>query len=267
MKLKMSYDSEADIPDGFNALFTETDGKWNFTGVEGMPSADNVTRLTTSLNKEREAHKATKTRLSAFSDKSDDEITEILGKLDRFDELEAASGEKLDDDKINEIADKRAAAKTAPLQREIDKLAKDNSELTETNTALNGEKIKRTIHDAIREAATKEKVLPAALEDALMLAERTFEVGEDGKVIARDNVGVTPGIDPGSWLTDLKEKRPHWWPTSQGGGADPQNSGANSGNNPWAADSFNLTEQGRVFRENPEKARNLAKMAGAKVPG
>lgn len=35
--------------------------------------------------------------------------------------------------------------------------------------------------------------------------------------------------------------------------------------NPWSKDQFNLTEQGRMFRENPQKARQMAAEHGFKI--
>lgn len=36
------------------------------------------------------------------------------------------------------------------------------------------------------------------------------------------------------------------------------------GYNPWKKDTFNLTEQGKMFKENPEQARQLMQAAGIK---
>jgi len=38
-----------------------------------------------------------------------------------------------------------------------------------------------------------------------------------------------------------------------------------SGANPWSADSWNMTEQGRILRENRTKAEQLAAQAGTKI--
>ena len=38
-----------------------------------------------------------------------------------------------------------------------------------------------------------------------------------------------------------------------------------SGKNPFEKDSFNLTEQGKLFRENPEQARAMAAAAGVEI--
>jgi len=47
------------------------------------------------------------------------------------------------------------------------------------------------------------------------------------------------------------------------GGAD--NDNGNNINNPFDPKTLNLTEQGRIFREDPEKARNLARQAGKTI--
>ena len=43
------------------------------------------------------------------------------------------------------------------------------------------------------------------------------------------------------------------------------NSGSNLTHNPFSKDSFNLTEQGKLLRENPEQARSLAQAAGVTI--
>lgn len=100
-----------------------------------------------------------------------------------------------------------------------------------------------------------------------MLAERVFEVDDEGNVTTKDGVGVTPGIAADVWLTEMQDKRPHWWPQSQGGGAGGSGGGGAGGKNPFSAEGWNLTEQGRLVRENPEKADQMAKAAGTTVGG
>ena len=57
------------------------------------------------------------------------------------------------------------------------------------------------------------------LEDVEVFGERLFEVDDSGRVVAKDGVGITPGIDPAMWLGDQREKRPHWFPGNVGGGS------------------------------------------------
>lgn len=45
----------------------------------------------------------------------------------------------------------------------------------------------------------------------------------------------------------------------------PQGGDGSGSKNPFAADSFNLTEQGKLYRDNPENARALAAAAGVEI--
>ncbi len=80
-------------------------------------------------------------------------------------------------------------------------------------------------------------------------------VGDDGKI-----TGLT------EQLTALKKDKPFLFkhqPTPIGGYKPA--GGGNPTKNPFAKDSFNLTEQGKLFRENPEQARALAAAAGMSI--
>jgi hypothetical protein len=130
-----------------------------------------------------------------------------------------------------------------------------------------GDKRTRTIHDAVRDAALKAKILPEALEDALMLSDRVFDIDESGKVIVKDDSGFTPGVDATVWFSDMQKKRPHWWGPSGGGGAGGNRGGNGVTKNPWSSNEWNMTEQGRLYNEDPARAIQLAAMAGTTVGG
>jgi hypothetical protein len=262
-QLEMSYASESEIPSEYVGLFTQQGSKWVLTGVNGVKSQTDVDRLQESLRKEREDHKAAKTALAAFNGLS---AEEVLEKLDRIAELEAANGGKLDETKINEIVEARLKARLAPVERERDKLKQELQETSGKVVELTAKEKTRIIHDHIRKAAGSSKMRETAVEDALMLGERILDVDDQGNVTTRDNVGVTPGLSAEVWLTELQDKRPHWWPESSGAGAKGGNGGG-AGTNPFSNEHWNMTEQGRIFKENPAKAEQLAKSAGTKVGG
>lgn len=194
---------------------------------------------------------------------------DVLAKLDRIAELEAANGGKLDEKKIDEIVEGRVKGKIAPLQRQHDTLKTETENLRKENEGLKKEKTSRTISDAVREAAVKMKMLPEAMEDAIMLAERVMEVDSDGKVVVRDQVGFTPGVDAASWLGDIQAKRPHWWPASSGAGSQGNRNGggAGGGPNPWTREGWNLTAQGNMLRTDEKQAERLALAAGTTIGG
>ena len=263
-ELATVMDSLDDVPDVVQALYTEKDGKFELTGIRGIKTEGDTNRLQESLRKEKEDHRKTKETLRLFDGL---DAQEVHAKLDRYDELEAAAEGKLDEDKINELVEKRIKGKIAPLERENRQLKEHNESLTGEIEAFQTKDRTRKISDTVRQAASGQKVLDSAMDDVLLLGERVFEIGDDGKVVTKDGVGVTPGLGATEWLQEIQGKKPHWWPTSQGGGGGGGGGGTGFADNPWTNENWNMTEQGRIVRENRERADRMAKAAGTKVGG
>ena len=261
--LQLSYATKEEIPAGYEDLYTQQGDKFNLTGVTGVKTQADIDRVQEALRKEREDHKAAKTALAAFTGMNPEEVRT---KLDRLEELELANGGKLDEAKINEIADARVRSKTAPLERQIQTLTNQLAEKEKAVGEYTQREKTRAIHDHIRTAAGKAKLRDTAVEDALFLGERVFDVNESGEVVTRDGVGVTPGVNAEVWLSEQQEKRPHWWPESTGVGAK-GGSGGSGVSNPFSHDGWNLTLQGQMVRENRTKAEQMAKAAGTTIGG
>jgi hypothetical protein len=264
--LKAIYESDSEIPEGYKDLFTARNGKFELTGIEGVKTQADIDRLQTSLTKERNDHSATKNQLRAYSALG--ELEEVQAKLDKYPELETAAAGKIDDAKINEMVETRIKTRLAPIERERDRLKTDLSERDTRINEFTGRERTRAIHDAVRKATVEfkgGKFQPTALDDALLLAEKIFDVDETGNVVVKDQVGFTPGLAPSDWIGEIADRRPHWFEGSAGGGA--KGGKANGGfiNNPWAKETFNLTEQGRLYKENPERARQMATAAGQSI--
>lgn len=270
MALQAIHDKLDDIPEKYRELYTEKGGKFELTGIAGVKTQADVDRLTESLRKEREEHKASKEKLKIWDGL---EHSEVIAKLDRIPELEAAAKGKLDEAKIEEMVERRVTgtlkSRLAPVERENKTLKESLAAEVAEKEKLVGERVRRQIHDALRAAATELKVLSEAQEDILLLGERVFEIVDGGKIVTRDGVGFTPGIDPKSWLGDMQPKRPHWWPASLGTGSRGSGNGQmQNGANPWARDTWNLTEQGKVLKsKGREVADRMAASAGTKVGG
>lgn len=266
MKLKAVIDSLDGLDDAFHGLYTEKDGKFLLTGVEGIKTQADVDRVNRALVAEKAAHKATKDKLAPLASYLDD-VDATVAKLDKYDELEQAAAGKIDEKAIEGIVATRLKSQMTPLERRAAAAEAERDALKAANGELTAKEKRRIIHDAVRTAAVKSKMLDTAMDDALMLAERVMEVDEDGNVLTKDKAGVTPGIDVTTWLTEVQPKRPHWWPASQGGGAKGSGGGGGFSNNPWTAEHWNMTEQGRILNENPTRAENMAKSAGTTIGG
>ncbi|QJI53347.1 capsid assembly scaffolding protein [Alteromonas phage vB_AcoS-R7M] len=262
--LNFKYANQSDIPSEFVSLYTEVNGEWVLTQVSGIKTTDDVERVQESLRKEREDHKATKRKLAGFNGLDPDEVHE---KLDRFEELEASAGDKVDDDKLNQMVETRLRSRTAPLERKIKSLEDDLVSVRSENENYVQKDRRNTIQAEIRKAGKKAGIRDTALDDAFLYGDSIFEVNEAGNVVTRDQVGVTPGINPEVWFTEIKQARSHWWPESQGAGATGGRGGNAGASNPFSKEGWNLTEQGKLIKADRAKAEQMAASAGTKIGG
>lgn len=259
--LELVYDNLDAIPEAFRPLYSEADGRFTLSGVNGVKTQADIDRLSSALAKERNDHKAVRDKYSPLASM---DVQEILQKLDSIPALEEAA-------KAGGNVDNVVAAKlkqhTAPLERQISELQSQLTAAMEQAQQLQQRERGRLIGDAVQAGVVATKALPEAADDLKLLASAIFEVDESGKVVSKEGIpGVTPGVSPEVWLTDMKRTKPYYWPASQGangrGGA-----GGGGGTNPWSKESWNMTEQGRILRENPDKAKQLATAAGTTIGG
>jgi flagellar biosynthesis/type III secretory pathway chaperone len=266
MALQIEYTSLDDVPAQYHDLYSEKDGKYQLTGVTGYKTQKDIDSINSLLIRERQRAKELETKYSVLANY---DVNDIVSKLDRYDELElAAKGSSENKEEMEKLLETRLNSRIAPITREKDQLQKQLEQTTQELARLQQERTQRAIHDSVIAAATAAKVVPTALEDVKMMAERMFEVTEDGRVVTKDSVGVTPGVEADVFITEIQDKRPHWWPQSQGAGS--KGSGSGSGgyaNNPFSRKYWNYTEQGQLIRENPAKAEQMAKAAGTTVGG
>lgn len=273
--LRAEYGSQDDIPEqvNFRDLFTEVDGRWHLRGIEGLKTNSDLVRLQEAISRERELTKKTKSSLARWEELG--ELEDVHGRLDRLpaleSELEAFSGNDAAS-KVDELVQKRLDAtvnsRVGPLERKNKQLVERLAESEGRIGAYEAADLKRKIEGAISEGIAK-KIRPEAMPDALMLGGSVFHVVE-GDVVTKEGVGVTPGVDPAAWLTELAERgmRPHWFPESVGGGAKGGGPLVRGVANPWSDAHWNVSEQGRIYRDHgKDAAERMAKAAGRPLVG
>lgn len=265
-KLKIIYEDADSVPEAFKSLYTEKDGKFTLTGIDGMKTDTDVAKISEALRKERNDHKKLREQVRGAFGIDSPNFEELKTKLDSIEELQAqieAGNDPKNQKKIDDLVEAKLKAKMAPVERERDELKTKLGTTEKTIGELTAEKRTRKVQDMVREQATKLKMLPEAMDDAFFQAERMFEEDNDGNLVMKDNVGFTPGTDVAFWLGEMQTKKAHWWPASEGTGAGGnRGTGGDKTVNPWMGDTWSLSGQGALVLTDPTKAAKLKAAAG-----
>ena len=143
--------------------------------------------------------------------------------------------------------------------KELKKNNADNEELQKTikDHEATIKTLKENATKTEKEYALKDKLKDLGVTDADYLIYK--HGGIDKFTFDSENkpIGVEDTIKP------YKESIPHIFKTDKvDTHYDPNGGGAPTGKNPWSKDSFNLTEQGNLIKNNPAQAKELASVAG-----
>lgn len=145
----------------------------------------------------------------------------------------------------------------------IETLKKDNHDNAELQKQVEMYKAKTTELETAaanteKTYALKERLKEAGVVDTDYVIYKQgglekFTFDKDGKPIGVDDV-----------LKPLKESSPHLFKTQQGGYSPAGGSGG-AAVNPFAKETWNMTEQGKLLRSDPAQAKQLAAAVGMKL--
>nr|DAY60314.1 MAG TPA: minor structural protein [Caudoviricetes sp.] len=161
---------------------------------------------------------------------------------------------------------KTANATIKDRDKQIEKLKEvDPEKLQEEITRLQGENkaqaqaADKKYQALVRETGLKEALKAAGVKDVDYLIYKhggvdQFNFDKDSKVIGLEEI-----LKPYRENQDMA----HLFPTGEKKTYyNPVGGKGSSFANPWAKETFNLTEQGKLFKENPAQAKELAASAG-----
>ena len=245
MALKYKYKTKDEIPAELQSLYVERDGAWTLD-AEGV---------------------ASQSKLDEFRQNN---IT-LTNELKRF--------EGIDPDAVRQLAEENKSLRTATLsedaKREMDaqlKTAKSAFEkqlaaVTGERDTLNGRLSAIQIDQAVVTEATKRGLRATALPDITARARQSFKLVNgvpqsfeaDGQTARMGKDGVSP-MTLAEWVDALVSDAPHLFEANAGGGAAGSGSGG-AGNrsvkNPFRKESWNLTEQMKLQKSDPQLAARL----------
>jgi hypothetical protein len=200
---------------------------------------------------------------SSFEGIDANNIKKMMEVFESSEEAKLIADGKLDE-VIRKRTEKTLTVKDSLIEELGLKMTDLERNLGEVTTRYKNEKIT----NELRAAAEKHGVLPTAIDDVVYRGLNLFSVDDKGNIEARDANGElvkagTKLLNPELFVKDLQDKAPHFWPQSQGAGAT-GNSSAPSGVNPFKkGKTYNLTEQAKIQRSDPELAAKLRKEAQA----
>lgn len=169
----------------------------------------------------------------------------------------------------NDVAEARKKAEEALADRdkqldELKKTAGTSEELKKQIEELQAaNKEAREKYEAEMKELRTNTALKLALANEVHDADIVLGLIDKTKIELDDNGNVKAGLD--DQVKALRESKAFLFVEKDGTGAKfrgakpPEGSdkGSNGQKNPWSKEHFNLTEQGRILRENPELAKQL----------
>ncbi len=146
---------------------------------------------------------------------------------------------------------KKSVGDNEELKKQIEELQSANKQQkADFEAQAKALKIDTAIKLAIADSAQDTDIVAGLIDKAKLI------MGEDGKIAGLNEQVEALKKDKG-FLFKAAAGKPNYQPN--GGAGQPPAA------NPFKKESFNLTEQGKMLRENPEQARAMAAEAGVKI--
>ncbi|MBI5386769.1 MAG: hypothetical protein HZA90_19025 [Verrucomicrobia bacterium] len=252
MPLPYKVKTKDEIPPAFSNLYVPRDGVLvlDVEGVIDKSHADELKKRNADLVQELHAHRQ---RFDGIDPDEVRKLTEEKRKLEEHQLLK--SGE------VERVVESRIKQATLTWEKQL-------GALTSERDALNARLVSIQIDQAVVSEATKRGLRATALPDITARARHTFRLVQgvpqafesDGQTVRLGKDGVTP-LSLAEWIDLQVSEAPHLFEANIGSGAVGNGSGGAVGNgpvrNPFRKESWNLTEQMRLLRSDPQLAARL----------
>lgn len=289
MSLKTVIDSDqfGELDEGLQSLYTAGEGDFdgqyvlNLDGIDSHPAVVGLRNGHKRSKEERriareEADKLKK-RLGPLleenpdldlSDLDHDRVERALRLLngedleDDDDDDDKGKGKGKDDKNKMDLEKVKANARK-PLERQLEQVTQERDDLSGKLTNL-------VVDNALTNAVSEINVHPPFVRAVKAMFRDSVKIAndDDGNPIAiiEGEYGEQPVDKYLKEWAQTDEGREYIASTRNSGGGAGGGSGGNRGvKNPWAKESWSMTEQARIFREDPERAKRMAAEHGHKV--
>ncbi len=250
MPLKYKFKSREEIPAEQQSLYVERDGAWllDVDGAVDKTKLDEFRNNNVALIKERDDLK------KRFDGIDPDEVRRLAEEKQKL-ELEA-KGHKPEE--IEKIIENRVKSLKTEWEKQI-------TGLTSERDALNARLTTIQIDQGVTTVATKRGLRPTAIPDITSRARSVFRLVNGvptafeggGKTVRYGKDGITP-MTLEEWIDTQVSEAPHLFESNSGGGAASSSARTlPSVKNPFKRETWNLTEQMKLQKTDPQLAARL----------
>jgi len=257
MALKFKYKSKDEIPAELVALYAEREGAWQLDvdGVADKAKLDEFRNNNTALLKQLDEHK------KRFEGIDPDEVRKLAEEKQRLEE-ERALRAATTPAEIDKVVESRIKGLKAEWDKQLIALTAEREGLNARLTAIQ-------IDQGVITAATKRGLRSSAITDITARARSVFKLVNgaprafeaDGQAVRYGKDGVTP-MTLEEWVDTQVADAPHLFESNAGSGAVGNASGGGASaraivKNPFRKETWNLTEQMRLQKSDPQMAARL----------
>jgi len=253
MALKFKVTSREEIPVEHQSLYLERDGAFvlDAEGVVEKAKLDEFRNTNLALKKERDELK------QRFEGIDPEEVRKLAAEKQKL-ELQQ-QGHKPEE--IEKIVEGRIKTLRGELEKQVSGLTSERDQLNSRLTAIQ-------IDQGVITVATKRGLRPTAIPDITSRARSIFKLVNgapqafeaDGQSVRYGKDGVTP-MTLDEWVDSQVADAPHLFESNSGGGAAGNASGGSGGSrkqkNPFRRETWNLTEQMKLQKSDPQLAARL----------
>jgi len=274
MALKFKFKSKDEIPADHLPLYAERDGAWvlDVEGAVDKTKLDEFRTTNAALVKERDELKQ---RFEGIDPEEVKQLKEAHQKAEEDRLLSRSSTSQNGEDEADK--ERKLQAERERIEKVIEgrvksikgDLEKQVNQLTTERDALNTRLAAIQIDQGVITVATKRGLRPTAMADITSRARTVFRLvngvptafDSDGKSVRYGRDGLTP-MSIEEWVDGQVAEAPHLFEANSGGGSGNNNSAGGAGRgfggkNPFKRDTWNLTEQMKIAKSDPQLAARL----------
>ena len=256
MALKFRFKTKDEIPAEHVPFYAERDGAWllDVEGAVDKAKLDEFRTSNVSLLKERDDLK------KRYEGIDPEEVRSL-----RTASTKAAEEALLKAGEFEKVLETRTKALKGDHDKQL-------AAATTERDALNARLVAIQIDQGIVGVATKRGLRATAIPDITARARGVFRLVDgvptafdaDGQTVRAGKDGVAP-MTLDEWVDAQVSEAPHLFESNTGAGgagARPQGGNASGRANPFAKETWNLTEQMRLMKQDPKTAERLRRGAG-----